>query len=204
MGFYSRVIFPRLCEFALNQGRVAAQREKLLAGATGEVLEIGIGTGLNLPHYPEAIRKITAIDPNPGMHSKARKRIEASGMEVDKRILGGESLPFDDGSFDCVVSTFTLCSIAEVDRALVEFFRVLRPGGKFLFLEHGLSPDAGVQKWQRRLNGFQRFVADNCHLDRNIRELVEQQPYESTECEEFYMEKTPRHLGYIYRGAAVR
>ncbi len=204
MGFYSRVIFPRLCEFSLNSKHVARHRKQLLARASGDVLEIGIGTGLNLPHYPETVRRITAIDPNPGMHAKALRRIEASSVEVDKHVLGGESLPFDDGSFDCVVSTFTLCSIGEVDQAMSEFFRVLRPGGKFLFLEHGLSREASVQKWQHRLNGLQRIVGDNCHLNRDIRQIVDRQPHESTECDEFYMEKTPRLFGYMYSGAAVR
>src|SRR4051812_41334965 len=107
MGFYSRTIFPRLCEFALNQPRVADHRRELLAAASGEILEIGFGTGLNLPCYPDNVRRITAIDPNPGMHRKAEARIASSGLEVDKRLLKSETLPFDEGTFDCVVSTFT-------------------------------------------------------------------------------------------------
>jgi ubiquinone/menaquinone biosynthesis C-methylase UbiE len=204
MGIYSSIVFPRLCEWSLDRPMVAAQRRKLLESARDDVLEIGIGTGLNLPHYPPAVRRITAIDPNPGMHRKAQARIESCGIEVEKRILGGESLPFDDASFDCVVSTFTLCSIGPIDRALAEFRRVLRPGGKFLFLEHGLSRDPGVQKWQHRLNGVQRFLGDNCHLNRDIRELVTRQPYGSHEIDEFYMEKVPRTHGYIYFGMATR
>jgi ubiquinone/menaquinone biosynthesis C-methylase UbiE len=204
MGLYSRVIFPRLCEWGLNRPFVAARRQQLLAGASGAVLEIGLGTGLNLPHYPAAVRKITAVDPNPGMHRKAQARVEASGLEVDKRLLGGEALPFDAAAFDCVVSTFTLCSIAQVERALAEIYRVLRPGGRFLFLEHGLSPDAGVQKWQRRLNGLERLLADNCHLDRNIRQIVAAQPFAAIEADEFYMEKTPRTHGYVYLGTAIK
>ncbi|MGD9724028.1 MAG: class I SAM-dependent methyltransferase [Pirellulales bacterium] len=204
MGLYSRWFFPLLCEVSLNRPFVAAERTKLLADAQGDVLEIGIGTGLNLPHYPRSIRKITAIDPNPGMHRKAHKRIAAGEIEVDKRVLGGESLPFGAESFDCVVSTFTMCSIAGIEQALAEFHRVLRPGGRFLFLEHGLSPDPGVQRWQRRLNGLERLIADNCHLDRDIRALVGRQPFQSTECAEFYLEKTPRTHGYVYRGVATR
>ena len=204
MGIYSSVVFPKLCEWSLDRPMVAAQRKKLLENAHGDVLEIGIGTGLNLPHYPSELRKITAIDPNPSMHRKAEARIASTGMEVDKRILGGESLPFDDASFDCVVSTFTLCSIGQVDRALAEFRRVLRPGGKFLFLEHGLSREPGVQKWQNRLNGVQRFLGDNCHLNRDIRELVGSQPFDSHDIEEFYMEKVPRTHGYVYFGSATR
>jgi len=204
MGFYSRVIFPRLCECALDQPHVARHRRELLNNASGEILEIGIGTGLNLPHYPDRVRKITAIDPNPGMHKKARARIEQTHIDVDKRLLGGEQLPFDNGTFDSVVSTFTLCSIEQVDRAVAEIFRVLKPGGQFLLLEHGLSPDPGVKKWQRRLNWLQRLLADNCHLDRNVRELVGRQPFQSIEIEEFYLEKSPRTHGYISKGTAVK
>lgn len=204
MGLYSRFVFPRLCEWTLDNRIVAQQRAKLLEAAAGEILEIGIGTGLNLPHYPGGIRKITAIDPNPGMHRKAEARIAQHGIEVDKRLLGGEALPFDAGSFDCVVSTFTLCSIPEVDRALAEIFRVLRAGGRFLFLEHGLAPDANVRKWQNRLNPLQRLLGDNCHLTRNIRELATHQPYRSLEIEQFYAAKLPKTHGFLSRGVATK
>ena len=204
MGFYSRTIFPRLCEFAMNQPYVAAHRKELLASASGEILEIGFGTGLNLPHYPDHVRKITAVDPNPGMHRKVQSRIEKTGLDVDKRLLGSESLPFDNGTFDCVVSTFTLCSIPQVDRALAEIRRVLKPRGRFLLLEHGLSPDPGVQKWQRRLNELQRLLADNCHLDRDFPGLVKRQSFQSVEVKEFYLEKTPRTHGYVYKGVAIK
>ena len=204
MGFYSRVIFPRLCEMALNQPFVAKHRLELLSQANGEILEIGFGTGLNLPHYPEQVRMITVVDPNPGMHRKAESRIEQSGIEVDHRFISGEQLPFDNGTFDCVVSTFTLCSIDDVSRAVGEVYRVLRPGGRFLFLEHGLSPDPNVQKWQHRLNWLQRHLADNCHLDRNVRALVSSQPFLRVEAAEFYLEKTPRTHSYVYQGVAVK
>ena len=120
---------------------MAELRSELLADVGGEVLEIGFGTGLNLPHYPEHVRRITTVDPNPGMNKLARRRIAESGIAVDQRALGGEALPFEDETFDCVVSTWTLCSIPEVGRALGEVYRVLRPGGRFVFLEHGLSDD---------------------------------------------------------------
>jgi len=204
MGFYSRLIFPVLCDFALDTPQVAKLRQELLSEVSGEILEIGFGTGLNLPHYPEQIRKITAVDPNPGMHRKARKRIEQSGIEVDKRLLSSEQLPFEAEAFDCVVSTFTMCSIEHIGRAMAEVYRVLKPGGRFLFLEHGLSPDRAVQKWQRRLNWLERCVGDNCHLDRNIRELVTEQPFRSVEMDEFYLEQTPKTHGYMYRGTAMK
>ncbi|MGH7200278.1 MAG: class I SAM-dependent methyltransferase [Planctomycetaceae bacterium] len=204
MGLYSRLIFPRLCDLALDRPHVARLRRELLADVSGDVLEIGFGTGLNLPCYPEHVRKITVVDPNPGMHRRARRRIEQSGIEVDQRLLRGEDLPFDEAAFDCVVSTFTLCSIEPVERALAEAHRVLKPGGRFLFLEHGLSPEPNVQTWQRRLNPFQRRLGGRCRLDRNFRELISRQPFRSVRIDEFYLEGTPRTHGYIYRGVATK
>jgi len=204
VGFYSRAIFPRLCDLALSQPFVAKHRQELLSQASGVILEIGFGTGLNLQHYPEMVRKIATVDPNPGMHRKAKKRIEQSRIEVDQRLLSGEQLPFDEASFDCVVSTFTLCSIDDVNRAIGEVHRVLRPGGRFLFLEHGLSPDPKVQKWQHRLNWLQQHLADNCHLDRNMRVRISSQPFSDVEAAEFYLEKGPRTHGYMYQGVATK
>jgi ubiquinone/menaquinone biosynthesis C-methylase UbiE len=118
--------------------------------------------------------------------------------------LGGERLPFEDGTFACVVSTFTLCSIGEVAPAVREVYRVLRPGGKFLFLEPGLSPNPKVQKWQHRLNWLQMRLAGGCHLDRDMRALVSAQPFASVQVDEFYIEKTPMTHGYLYRGVATK
>ena len=202
VNWYSQTVFPRLCDFALNRPFVAKRRRELLAHAEGEVLEIGFGTGLNLPHYPTTVRKITTVDPNPGMQALARKRIQRSEIEVDERMLHGERLPFDNDTFDCVVSTFTLCSIDDVRRALSEARRVLKPGGRFLFLEHGLSPEPSVQKWQRRLNWLEGVLADGCRLDRNMQELVAACPFSSVDVETFYLEKTPKTHGYVYRGIA--
>lgn len=204
MSFYSRIVFPWLCDFSLDRPFVTEHRRELLSSVSGETLEIGFGTGLNLSCYPEAVRKITVVDPNPGMHRRAQKRLQQADIEVDKRLLGGEELPFEDAKFDCVVSTFTLCSIQQVDRALAEVFRVLKPEGRLLVLEHGLSNDPEVQKWQRWLNGPQQLFGDQCQLVRNIRELVKQQPFRSVELDEFYLEKTPKTHGYIYRGVAIK
>lgn len=202
MGFYSRFVFPCLCDFALGTSEVARHRQDLLKDARGQILEIGFGTGLNLAHYPDGVRKITIVDPNPGMHRRAQKRIVESGREVDKQLISGEQLPFDEGTFDCVVSTFTLCSIDNVQRAVAELFRVLRPGGSFLFLEHGLSPDPKVQNWQHRLNWLQRQMAGNCHLNRNMRAIVSTPPFSNVEVSEFHLEKTPRTHGHVYQGVA--
>jgi ubiquinone/menaquinone biosynthesis C-methylase UbiE len=204
MGFYAQVLLPLLCDCGLDRPFVARYRRELLAHAGGTVLEIGFGTGLNLPCYPPHVRKLTAVDPNPGMYRRARRRVKQAGIELDLRVQGGERLPFGDGAFDCVVSTFTLCSIEDVRRALGEVYRVLRAGGKFLFLEHGLSPQPNVRKWQRRLNWLHMRLAGGCHLDRDMRALVSAQPFASVEVEEFYLEKTPKTHGYLYRGVAAK
>ena len=204
MAFYSQVIFPRLCDLLLNRPFVAKHRQQLLSTAYGDVLEVGFGTGLNLPHYPAQVKRITTVDPNTGMHRLAQRRVRQSKIEVDQRVLSGERLPFEGGTFDCAISTFTLCSIGDVGQALSEVYRVLKPGGRLLFLEHGLSPEPSVQKWQRRLNWLEMRLADGCHLDRNMRELVAARPFSSVEVQEFYLESTPKTHGYLYRGTASK
>jgi SAM-dependent methyltransferase len=204
MGLYSRHIFPRLCDWAMRDGRFGALRRSLLAQADGEILEIGFGTGLNLKNYPEHVRHITAIDPGEGMSRIARRRIAQSPRSVDLRLQTAEALPFDDGSFDCVVSTWTLCSIPDAGQAIQETARVLRPGGRFLFLEHGLAESAGVQRWQHRLTPIQRRLADGCRLNLDIEGLVRRAPFRHVEIDRFVMEGTPRLLGSMYRGLAVR
>jgi ubiquinone/menaquinone biosynthesis C-methylase UbiE len=204
VGFFSQVIVPRLCDFLLNKSLLVRHRRELLARAYGDVLEIGFGTGLNLPYYPERVHKLTAVDPNPGMHRLAQTRIKQRGIEVDQQVLSSERLPFEDSRFDCAVSTFTLCSIDDVAQALREVYRVLKSGGKFLFLEHGLSPAPKVQKWQCRLNWLQVRLANGCHLDRNMKALVAAQPFSSVQVEEFYLERTPKTHGYLYQGTAVK
>jgi ubiquinone/menaquinone biosynthesis C-methylase UbiE len=204
VGLYSQFIFPRLCELALNTEAVAKHRHDLLAQAEGNILEIGFGTGLNLPHYPEWVRRLTIVDPNAGMHRLAQKRIQQRGMEIDHRLLSSEQVPFESGSFDCVVSTFTLCSIENVNQAIAEVYRVLKPGGKFLFLEHGLSPEPSVQRWQHRLNWLQKKIGDGCNLDRNVKELIGAKSFSSVAIDECYLEKALKTHGYLYRGVATR
>ena len=126
MGFYSRAVLPLLCDFGLDRPFVAKYRRALLAHASGNILEIGFGTGLNLPLYPPHVRKVTTVDPNVGMYRRARRRIKDVGIEIDQRVGDSERLPFDDRTFDCVVSTFTMCSIADLAQALAEVYRVLK------------------------------------------------------------------------------
>lgn len=203
MGFYSRVIFPYLLDLSLSDPISTKYRKAILSEVAGEVLEIGFGTGLNLPHYPENITKITTIDPNQGMNRLARKRIENSRITVDNRLLSSDDLPFLDNSFDSIVSTWTLCSIAKIDRAISELYRVLKPLGKFYFIEHGLSQDPKIQVWQNRLNPIQKTIADGCHLNRNIKKIVENR-FKILTIEEFYAEDIPKFLGYYYQGIATK
>jgi ubiquinone/menaquinone biosynthesis C-methylase UbiE len=189
MGFYSRNILPYLLDWAMADPNFAKYRQAVLADVQGDVLEIGFGTGLNLAYYPERIQNLVAIDANPGVHRLAEKRIKSASLTVDHRILNGENLPMADNSFDSVVSTWTLCSIANVQQALQEIHRVLKPGGKFFFIEHGLSNEPNVQTWQNRLTPIQK--------------LIESQ-FDTVKLEEFYAEKTPKILGYLYKGIATK
>ena len=185
MGWYSDAIFPRVYDWLVDTPHWARYRQEQLATVDGDILEIGVGSGLNLPHYPAQVRKITTVEPNPGMNRLLQRRIEATEIEVDQRILSGEALPFDQKTFDCVVSTVTLCSIPAVERAMNELFRVLRPGGRFLFLEHGISPDIKVHKWQRRLNGLQKRFVGGCQLDVDVQGLLETQSFRSLKIDNF-------------------
>jgi ubiquinone/menaquinone biosynthesis C-methylase UbiE len=204
VGFYSKHIFPRFYDYLMDKPFWAKHRQEQLASVEGEILEIGVGTGLNLPHYPEHIQKIVTVDPNPGMNKKLQRRIDQTGIEVDKQIISSESLPFDEGAFDCVVSTITLCSIPDVKQAMSELFRVLKPAGRILFLEHGISPDTRVAQRQRRFNWLQRLFADGCTLTLDVPELIASQPFSSVEIDNFYMEETPKTHGYMYRGMATK
>lgn len=204
MGFYSRVLFPWGMNLLMSGELFDSERKQVLSEVNGEVLELGFGSGLNLPHYPASVQELIAVDPNPGMRRYADPRITASPIKVERCVLSGESLPMEDACFDTVVSTWTLCSIEDVERALAEVHRVLKPGGRFVFLEHGLSDEPGVQRWQHRLNPIQKVIGDGCNLNRDMRALVERVGFSSLEVENFYLEKTPRLVGYMYRGIAIK
>ncbi len=204
MGFYSRAIFPRLYDCVMDKPVWKKYRRQQLSTADGDILEIGVGTGLNLPHYPERIRRIVTVDPNPGMNRKLQRRTERSGIKVDTHLISSESLPFDDETFDCIVSTMTLCSIASVHQAMQELFRVMKPAGRILFLDHGISPDPNTAKWQHRLDWWQRRFADGCTLTLDVADVLSGVPFSSLEIENFYMEDTPRTHGYMYLGIGIK
>ncbi|PSB10162.1 SAM-dependent methyltransferase [Pleurocapsa sp. CCALA 161] len=203
MGFYSNFVIPYCIDLAMSGSNLGQYRQELLKDVSGEILEIGFGTGLNLPHYPEQVTKITTVEPNLGMQKLARSRIKQSQITVDYKILNGEDLPMRDATFDSVVCTWTLCSIPLVEQAIAEVVRVLKPGGRFLFVEHGLSQEPRVQVWQNRLTPIQKVIADGCHLNRRIKELVEQQ-FLTVTIKQFYAPNLPKVIGYMYQGVAVK
>ena len=204
MGIYSQYIFPRLMDAVLSDVKIQELRKSVLADVQGNVFEIGFGTGLNLPHYSSKVIRITTVDPNPGARRLAAPRIAQSSIEVVHHTLSGESLPLENESFDAVVSTFTLCSIPNVDNAVKELWRILKREGRFHFLEHGLSDDPRVQWWQHKLTPLNRIVGDGCHLDRNAAAIIQRNGFRIESLENFYLQKSPKASGYMYRGVAVK
>ena len=175
----------------------------MCCGDQGCVLEIGFGSGHNLPFYPAGVQSVTAIDPSEVSARLARKRIEHSAFPVQYIPLQGEKIQAADASFDSAVSTFTLCSIPDATKALQQILRVLKPGAEFHFVEHGLSPDAAVQRWQNRLDGVQQFVCGGCHLNRDIERLIRESGLEIVAMDKSYA-PGPRFSSYFYRGVARR
>ena len=204
MGLYRKYIFPYILDLSLSGYTIGQYRQAVLAACQGQVLEIGFGTGLNLSHYPKHIHKITTIDSNSSMPRWAQPRLDQTTIEVAQHILSAEKLPFPDSSFDTVVSTWTLCSIADVGQALQEVRRVLKPAGQMLFIEHGLSSDAEVVRWQHRLNPLQQIVGDGCQLNRNISGLISQAGLNILHLKNFYIPQFPRPFGYMYQGIATK
>ena len=177
-------------------------RRDALAPARGRVLEIGFGTGANLPHYPDAVTELVAIEPSEGMNARAAHAIAASRIPVESIATGAERLPVPDRSVDTVVSTLVLCTVDDPARVLDEIHRVLRDTGRFIVLEHGLSDDAQIARWQHRLNGVQRIVACGCNLDRRIRDLIEGAGFTFDEIRQFFAPGFPKTHGWITSGVA--
>lgn len=202
MGLYRHHVFPWVLELVMSQRMFRKLRREVLAPVGGRVLEIGFGTGINLPYYPPGTRRVVGVDSNPGVSRLAARRAARSHIAVEHHALSAESLPFDSGSFDTVVSTFTLCSIPDLPRALAEVGRVLKPGGEFVYLEHGLSPDAPVARWQRRLNPAWKVIGDGCHLDRDPTAELRRAGFRIERVRNFYLPHGAKFAGYIYLGAA--
>jgi ubiquinone/menaquinone biosynthesis C-methylase UbiE len=203
MGFYDRHIVPRINDKLGSGPEADRYRKQVLGKARGRVLEVGFGTGLNAPHYPAQVEHVAALDTNPGVEGLARKRIALATVPIELQLASGEALPFEDRSFDTVVTTLVLCSIPTVERALSEIRRVLKPDGRYLFMEHGLADDPGVRKWQRRLNSVQMFLAGGCRIDRDMRALLEAAGFRFEALEQFYYPKAPRPAAFTTLGCAL-
>ena len=204
MGLYATQIFPRLMDWVMARPAFSQLRAALLQPASGEVLEIGFGTGLNLRHYPTTITRLSIVDPATLLPAKVARRMAAAPYPIQTTHVTAENLPFPDRQFETVVSTWTLCTIPDPVLALHEVGRVLKPGGRFLFLEHGRSEDQKIAVWQDRLNPIQNVMGCGCHLNRQIDRLITQSGLSIAHLDRFSMQGVPRLVGEMYRGTATR
>lgn len=202
MSLYRDRVLPRLVDRACGSEGMARWRQRAVEGLSGSVVEIGFGSGLNVPVYPDAVETVHAVEPAALARELARERIEASHVDVVHVGLDGESIPLEDDSCDGALSTFTLCTIPDVATALAELRRVLRPGGRFNYLEHGLAPEARVARWQRRFEPVQKLLADGCHLTRDPTSLVEAAGFEVLGSSSRYAQG-PRPWVYFTEGSAL-
>lgn len=203
MGFYGEQVLPRVIDRACGPRSTTDTRRRVCAGLSGEVVEIGFGSGLNVPYYPPSVVSVDAVEPVDTAWQLAGRRLAASSVRVRRAGRDGQRLPFADDSFDAALSTWTLCTIPDVAAALAELRRVLRPGASLHFVEHGLAPDDGVRRWQHRLEPVQKRVAGGCHLTRPVVPMLEQAGFEVMELDVFYEKGAPRFLAAESLGVAV-
>ena len=204
MSFYNANVLPYVIDLACGVKAVTKQREKVVPAARGHVLEIGIGTGRNLPHYNTAlVDELTGLDPELAMHRLAKKRLQKAGLAANLVGLDAEAIPLDDNSFDTVVCTYTLCTIPDPVAALLEMKRVLKPDGELLFCEHGKAPDANVRRWQERLNPVWNRFAGGCNLNRAIPDLLTDAGFNVDKLEQMYI-LGPKFATYNYWGTATK
>jgi len=201
MGFYSDVILPRFCDLAMRNKDLLPIRERVIGAAQGRVLEIGVGSGRNLPFYRAPVTEVLALEPAPRLVSMARSASRGTSIPISFLEASAEAIPVEDHSVDTVVTTWTLCSIPRAATALAEMRRVLRPGGRLAFVEHGLAPDDGVRRWQDRLTPVWRCCCGGCHLNRPIRSMIEGVGFRIDKIETSYI-PGPRPLTFTYEGSA--
>lgn len=203
MNPYERYVLPWLIHWVMQESRLVPYRRRVAGAAQGRVLELGVGSGLNLPYYGEAVEAVVGVDPSPRLLALARKTAaRGPAPPLELHALGAEGLPFADASFDSAVMTWTLCSIADAPAALAEVRRVLRPQGRLHFVEHGLAPDAGVQTWQHRLTPLWRPLAGGCHLDRPMDAIIVAHGFRLEALAAAYG-PGPRFVAFMYEGTAV-
>ena len=203
MGVYGEQVAPRIINVACGLKSNDKLRRRVCEGLSGEVLEIGFGSGLNVPFYPQAVARVDAVEPADLGWKLAQRRLAATSIPVHRSGLDGQALPFADASHDFAVSTWTLCTIPDAVAALREVRRVLRPGGSLRFVEHGLAPDAGVQRWQRRIEPVQKRLLGGCHLTRPVAQLRERAGFTIAELDTFYEPGAPKPLGAMSLGSAA-
>ncbi|PYS51728.1 MAG: SAM-dependent methyltransferase [Acidobacteria bacterium] len=203
MSLYQDRVLPYLIHLAMRQETLAAYRHRLISAAEGRVLEIGAGSGLNFRHYSERTKQVIGLDPSPKLLSMARESIRSAALTFPVELLhaSAEAIPLAVGSVDAVVTTWTLCTIPDVMRALAEMYRVLKPDGRLLFVEHGLSPDASVRRWQDRLTPVWKRIGGGCHLNRAISRLIQDAGFRIERIETGYM-KGLKPMTYMYEGFA--
>jgi ubiquinone/menaquinone biosynthesis C-methylase UbiE len=203
MGWWTDHVVPRMADRLLDTPQIHDLRRRACVGLGGDVVEIGFGSGLNASHYPSDVRTVAAVEPSDVAWRMAQRRVRQAKVTVRRAGLDGQRLDLEPASFDCALSTFTMCTIPDLDAALREIVRVLKPGGSLHFVEHGLSPDPSVAIWQRRLQPLNKRLAGGCHLDRAIRDHVARSGLHLDDLETLYG-MGPKPFGYLYLGRAVK
>lgn len=203
MGFYGEQVLPRIINVACGMKANNKLRKRACAGLSGEVVEIGFGSGLNIPFYPEAVTRVAAVEPADVGWELAAKRLAGTSIPVERSGIDGQRLPFDDDSFDSALSTWTMCTIPDIDAALAELRRVLKPGGTVHFIEHGLAPDEKVQRWQHRIEPVQKRLFGGCHLTRSAVDLLTNAGFTIADVDIFYEKGAPKFLAADSLGTAV-
>jgi ubiquinone/menaquinone biosynthesis C-methylase UbiE len=201
MSFYSNCVVPHLVHLAMRNQRLLPYRERVISAAQGRVLEIGIGSGLNLPYYSTQVKELIGLEPAPRLLAMARDASSRVSLPVTFIEASAETIPLDDRTIDTVVTTWTLCTIPAAIQALGEMRRVLKPGGQLLFVEHGLAPDASVRRWQNWLTPAWKRIGGGCHLNRPIQSLIEQAGFSFMQLETGYMQG-PKPMVFLYQGCA--